>query len=159
MIRTARKWKLVHAPRVRIFRVLLALCLWSPPHPAHAAGLDLELANTEDGPQGCVATVLINNHLDRTLDRFRLDLLLFDGAGKQFDRLIIDLAPLPHDRITAAAIPLHGGACADISRVLVYGVPACRSQGQNGGQGKSRPAMDCLSTLAATTRTAIGFGK
>ena len=67
------------------FAFLFALCLWLAPRPAAAGNLNLELNKMEDGPRGCLATVLIGNHLERTLDRFRLDLVLFNGKGVIFD--------------------------------------------------------------------------
>lgn len=129
----------------------LAFFLWLTPHPAAAAGLELELNKVEDSPQGCLATMLIGNELGQTLDRFRLDLVLFDSTGVLFDRLLIDLAPLPAGRTTIVSFPLHAGRCDGISRVLLRDVPACRTQGG--------ATHDCLSGLNVTTRAAIGFGK
>lgn len=131
--------------------ILLALFFGLAPGPAAAAGLSLELNKAEDSPQGCLATVLIGNDTGRTLDRFRLDLILFDDKGVLFDRLLIDLAPLPAGRTTVAGFPLHAGPCAGLSRILLRDVPACRAEG-----GASQ---DCLTGLAITTRTAIGFTK
>ena len=133
------------------FILLLTLCSWLAPRPAVAESLDLELNKIEDGPQGCLATVLIGNHLGQTLERFQLDLVLFNGKGVLSDRILIDLAPLPRNRTTIASFPLHGGGCAEVSRILLRDVPACRAQGDKN--------MDCLSTLAISRRTAISFGK
>ena len=117
---------------------------------AEANGLTLELNKVADGPQGCLATVLIGNRLGRTLDRFRLDLVLFNGKGVLFDRILIDLAPLPHGRTTVASFPLIQGACIGVSRILLQDVPACRTDG--------RRDLDCLSDLAVSSRTGIDFG-
>ena len=138
-----------------LFTALLATlfaafaCLMPP--SAAAAGLSLELKKTKDSPQGCLATVSIGNELGQTLDRFRMDLVLFDGKGAVFDRLLIDLAPLPSSRTIMANIPLRGGACAEISRIQLYAIPACRAQG--GG------AYDCMTGLAVSTGAAIDFRK
>ncbi len=133
------------------FAPLLALCLWLAPHAATAGSLDLELNKLENGPHGCLATVLIGNHLDRTLDRFQLDLVLFDGKGIIFDRILIDLAPVPRDRTTIASFPLQKADCADLSRILLKDAPGCHAKDNND--------IDCLSALALTTRTSINFGK
>ena len=138
-------------PAVTALAALLAAFLWLAPHPAAAAGLNLELDKTEDRPLGCFATLLIGNGLGQTLDRFRLDLVLFDGKNVPFDRLLIDLAPLPAGRTTIASFPLHGGPCADISRIQLREVPACRAE--NG------EARDCLAGLVITTRAAMEFGR
>ena len=136
---------------VALLAAVFAAVLCLTPRPAAAAGLTLELNKVEDTPQGCLATVLIANKLGQTLDRFRLDLVLFDGKGVVSDRLLIDLAPLPRDRTTIANLPLHAGACTGISRVLLRDIPACRTQ-----QGRPH---DCLTGLAVSSRTAIDFGK
>lgn len=142
-------------PAVMILAVLLAALLWLAPRPSIAGGLNLELSQVEDGPQGCLATLSIGNDLGQTLDRFRLDLILFDGNDMPFDRLLIDLAPLPAGRATMARFPLHAGRCASISRIVLRAVPACRAQTRTDDGG----AHDCLSGLTMTTRTAIGLGR
>ena len=129
---------------------LLATGIWATPMPAEANSLTLELNKVTDGPQGCLATVLIGNKLCRNLDRFRLDLVLFNGKGVLFDRVLIDLAPLPRGRTTVASFPLVPGACTDVSRILLQDVPACRAEGQK--------EMDCLSGIAVSSRTGIEFG-
>ena len=68
-----------------------------------------------------------------------------------FERLLIDLAPLPHDRTTIASFPLLAAKCSDVSRILVKDVPACRAEG--GGD------MDCFSSLRVKTRARIQIGK
>ncbi|MDA1100190.1 MAG: hypothetical protein O2967_14525 [Proteobacteria bacterium] len=134
-----------------LLAILLAHFLCLTTYPAAAAGLGLELNKAEDSAQGCLATVLIGNDLGQTLDRFRLDLVLFDSSGVLFDRLLIDLAPLPAGRTTIARFALHAGRCDGISRILLRDLPACRAQ-----DGKT---YDCLTDLVITTRAAIGFSK
>jgi hypothetical protein len=130
--------------------MLLATGSWATPTPAEANSLTLELNKVTDSPQGCLATLLIGNKLERNLDRFRLDLVLFNGKGVLFDRVLIDLAPLPRGRITVASFPLVPGTCTGGSRILLQDVPACRAEGQK--------EMDCLSGIAVSSRTSIEFG-
>ena len=133
------------------FVLLLNSFMWLSPGTASAVGLSLELNKIESGIESCTATVLIANRLGQSLDRFRLDLVLFDSKGVIFERLLIDLAPLPHDRTTIASFPLLAAKCSDVSRILVKDVPACRAEG--GG------VMDCLSSLRVKTRARIQIGK
>ena len=130
---------------------LFGLCLWLAPLPASAASLNLELNKTENGAQGCVATMLIANDLGGTLNQFRLDLVLFNGKGVLFDRLLIDLSPVPANRTTIARFALHAGRCEDISRIILRDVPVCQVREQSN--------IDCLSGLGFTNRTGIEFGK
>ena len=133
------------------FVFLLTSFMWLSTGTASAAGLSLELNKIESVTETCTATVLIANRLGQSLDRFRLDLVLFDSKGVIFERLLIDLAPLPHDRTTIASFPLLAAKCSDISRILVKDVPACRAE--VGGD------MDCFSSLRVKTRTRIQIGK
>ena len=133
------------------FILLLTSFICLSPGTASAAGLSLELNKIERGTESCIATIQIANRLGQSLDRFRLDLVLFDSKGVIFERLLIDLAPLPHDRTTIASFPLLAAKCSDVSRILVKDVPACRAEG--GGD------MDCFSSLRVKTRARIKIGK
>ena len=133
------------------FVLLLTSFMRLSPGTASATGLSLELNKIESGTESCTATVLIANRLGQSLDRFRLDLVLFDSKGVIFERLLIDLAPLPHDRTTIASFPLLAAKCSDVSRILVKDVPTCRAEGGDD--------MDCLSSLKVKTRATIQIGK
>ena len=133
------------------FVLFLTSFMWLSPGTASSAGLSLELNKIENGTESCTATVLIANRLGQSLDRFRLDLVLFDSKGVIFERLLIDLAPLPHDRTTIASFPLLATKCSDVSRILVKDVPACRAEG-----GED---LDCFSSLRVKTRARIQIGK
>ena len=133
------------------FVLLLTFFMWLSPGTVSAADLSLELNKIESGTESCTATVLIANRLGQSLDRFRLDLVLFDSKGVIFERLLIDLAPLPHDRTTIASFPLLAAKCSDVSRILVKDVPACRAEGGSD--------MDCFSSLRVKTRARIQIGK
>ena len=125
--------------------------MWLSPGTVSAASLSIELNKVESRAESCTATVLIANRLGKTLDRFRLDIVLFDSDGVIFERLLIDLAPLPYDRTTVASFPLLAAKCSDISRILIKDVPACRPEG--GG------SVDCLSALVGNTRATIQIVK
>ena len=134
-----------------LFVLVMTSFMWLSPGTTSAASLSLELNKVENGTDSCTATVLIANQLGRSLDRFRLDLVLFDSKGVIFERLLVDLAPLPHDRTTIASFPLLAKQCSNVSRILVKDVPACRAKGGDD--------MDCLSPLRVESRAAIQIGK
>ena len=133
------------------FVIFLTSFMWLSPGTVSAAGRSLALNKVENVTESCTAPGLIANQLGQSLDRFRLDLVLFDSKGVIFERLLIDLAPLPHDRTTIASFPLLAVKCSDVSRILVKDVPACRAEG--GGD------MDCFSSLRVKTRARIQIGK
>lgn len=130
--------------------VLLSSLMWLSPHAA-AASLSLELNKVESDTKSCTATFLLANRLGKPLDRFRLEMVLFDSKGMFVEHLLINLAPLSHDRTTVADIPLLARKCSDISRILIKDVPACRAEG--GGE------LDCFSSLVVKTRVSIKISK
>ena len=130
---------------------LFSSFIWLSPHAATAASLSLELKKVESGTESCTATFLLVNRLGQSLDRFRLEMILIDSKGEFVERLLINLAPLSHDRTTVASFPLLAGNCSNISRILIKDVPACRAEG-----GKK---VDCLSSLVVKTRVLIKISK
>ena len=131
--------------------VLFSSFIWLSPYAATAASLSLELNKVKSGTESCMATFLLANRLGKSLDRFRLEMILFDKKGEFIERLLINLAPLSLDRTTVASFPLLAGNCSNISRILVKDVPACRAEG--GGK------IDCWSSLVVKTRVLIKISK
>ena len=131
--------------------VLFSSFIWLSPYAATAASLSLELNKVKSGSESCMATFLLANRLGKSLDRFRLEMSLFDKKGEFIERLLINLAPLSLDRTTVASFPLLAGNCSNISRIHVKDVPACRAEG--GGK------IDCLASLVVKTRVLIKISK
>ena len=131
--------------------LLFSSFIWLSPYAATAASLSLELNKVESGTRSCTATFLLANRLGKSLDRFRLEMLIFDSKGEVVERMLINLAPISHDRTTVASFPLIASNCSNISHILVKDVPACRAEG---GQ-----KIDCLSSLVVKTRVFIEISK
>ncbi len=119
--------------------------------PASAAGLAIELNKAEDEGNACLASFVIRNGLGHTLDRFSMDVIVFDRDGVIAGRSIVDLAPLPGAKTTVVIFPLQNGDCGAIDRVLVNGFPSCRA---DDGQ-----TVDCLAGLSVSSRADIGLEK
>jgi hypothetical protein len=120
--------------------------------PARAQdGLAIELNKVEDFDGGCMASFLFQNNLGATLDRFNLDLFLFDAEGVIVRRVTIDMAPLPNGKTRVAQFHLYGGPCGDLSRVLVNDFPQCRAE--------DGAPVDCLAGLEVSSRSAIELTK
>ena len=133
---------------------LVCLCggqLLVSPTASGQSGLDIELNTVEDQGGGCVASFVFQNDLGAALDRFNLDLVLFDGQGAILRRLMLDLAPLSNGKTRVASFRLHEEACSKLGRVLINDIPACRAEG--GGD------LDCLAGLTVHSRTTIGLTK
>jgi hypothetical protein len=131
---------------------LVSATVLAPPlASAQSSGLSIELNKAEDFDGSCVASFVFQNNLGATLDRFNLDLFLFDSQGVIVRRVTIDLAPLLDGKTRVAQFHLHSGACAEVSRILVNDIPQCRAE--------SGESVNCLAGLAVSSRSAIALTK
>ncbi len=127
--------------------------------PAAAAelGLDIELNKAEDSGGGaCVASFVVRNAMGQSLDRFSMDLYVFDGDGVIARQVLLDLAPLRGaqggSKTTVARFNLIAAPCAEVSRILVNDIPSCRGEA-------SGETLDCLGGLSVSSRGAIEMVK
>lgn len=120
--------------------------------PAAAEGLKIELNKLEDNAGSCLASLLVQNGLGHTLDRFSLDLYVFDTDGVIARQVLLDMAPLRDDKMTVARFNLIARSCADVGRILVNDVPSCRSEGTGAD-------LDCLDDLAVSSRGKVELVK
>ena len=130
--------------------IVVCLSLPSGPSIAEESKLKIELNKVEDNTGSCQASLLIRQQLGSKLDRFSLDLYVFDGDGVIARQILVDLAPLRNDKTTVVRFPLLERPCAEISKVLVNKIPSCRSAAT--GQD-----LDCLADLAVSSRSRIGL--
>ena len=121
--------------------------------PARAAEphLGIELNKAEDSGGSCVASFVLRNGLGHTLDRFNLDLFVFDREGVIARQVLLDLAPLRHDKTTVFRFALIDRPCAEIGQILVNAIPACRSE--------TGEALDCLNGMKISSRGRIALTK
>jgi hypothetical protein len=121
--------------------------------PAQAAdgSLSIELNKLEDTKQGCRSIFVFDNQTGHELDRFRIDLILFDPAGIYTKQLLLDLAPLYQDKKTVASFLLDDAPCAKIGSILVNDVPWCEDAASN--------KIDCVKLLQVHSRSAIPLQK
>ncbi len=128
----------------------------SGPAPAAEMGLDIELNKAEDGDGACVVSLVVRNDMGQSLDRFSMDLYVFDSDGVIARQVLLDLAPLRGaqggTKTTVARFNLIARPCADISRILVNDIPSCRGEGAG-------EALDCLAALTVSSRAEIEMVK
>tara|TARA_Y100001934_G_scaffold226447_1_gene271676 strand:+ start:176 stop:601 length:426 start_codon:yes stop_codon:yes gene_type:complete len=130
--------------------LLAALNLVSPAIAAED-GISLELNSAKTVSEACETSFVVRNGLPHTLDRFQLDLYVFDTDGVIKSRSTIDLAPLRADKSTVLAFRLHAAPCASVSKVLVNDIPFCRAE--------SGTVLDCLAGLSVSSRHSIEMAK
>ncbi len=115
-------------------------------------GLDIELNKAEENGGSCLASFVVRNRLGHTLDRFSMDLYVFDRDGVIARQVVLDLAPLRGDKTTVAHFYLIKRPCGEISRILINDIPSCRSEGTG-------ETLDCLDGLTVSSRSKIEMVK
>lgn len=134
--------------------LVAALCWLSSSLPGWSAdppSLSIELNKVETTEQGCRSIFLFNNETGHELNRFRVDLILFDADGVYAKQLLLDMAPLYENKRTVASFLLDDMPCEQIGSILINGVPLCED-----GAGA---AVDCVSLLEVKSRSGIPLEK
>lgn len=116
---------------------------------ADAAAITVELNKLEPANAGCRAYLVVRNGTDTALASLRLDLVMFGTDGVIARRLAVETAPLPAGKTAVRLFDMAGTDCADIARVLLNDVLACRDAAGD------RP--DCLAQVATSSRAAADF--
>jgi hypothetical protein len=127
------------------------LAALAQPLVAAEAELLIELNKLEDTEQGCRSLFLFDNATGHELNRFRVDLILFDQDGVYARQLLLDMAPLYEDKKVLASFLLAEEPCAAIGSILVNDLPWC----ENG----SGAALDCVPLLKVESRTDVPLEK
>jgi hypothetical protein len=118
---------------------------------ASEALLGIELNKLEDSDQGCRSVFVFDNRTGHDLNRFRIDLILFDTAGVYSKQLMLDMAPLQDDKKTVTSFLLHDQACGELGSVLVNDVPWCEN-----GAGTT---LDCVRMLKVSSLASVPLHK
>ncbi len=127
------------------------LTLLAPAALAEDGPLAIELNKIENTDEGCRTLFVFDNRTGHELDRFQVDLILFDSKGVYKKQLMLDMAPLYADKKTVASFLLGEDSCADIGSILVNDIPQCRN-----GSGN---ALDCLARLKVQSLSEIPLEK
>ena len=130
----------------------LLACALSTTVAAQPKGVAIELNKAETSARGCTAAFVIANRTGQTLDRFSIELYLFDAAGVLSERLIVDLAPLPRGRTRIAGFDLSTSPCPAIGRLLVHDIPDCRAEATG-------EPVDCIGGLSVSSKSRIPLDK
>jgi hypothetical protein len=101
--------------------------------------LGIELNKLESTEEGCRAVFVFYNNTEHELNRFRIDLILFDPQGIYDKQLLVDMAPLYPHKKTVASFLLAEKPCAEVGSILVNDLPWCED-----GAGSE---LDCVGML------------
>jgi len=123
----------------------LGLLVGAQPLAAAEAELLIELNKLEDTDQGCRSLFVFDNATGHELNRFQVDLILFDQEGVYARQVMLDMAPLSHDKKIVASFLLPDQQCAAIGSILVNDLPQCED-----GAGAE---LDCVKLLQVRSLT------
>lgn len=135
----------------RLFFVPLVFWLFSNPVTADEPSIIIELNKTDDTEQGCRPHFLFDNRSGHQLNRFQVELVLFDDKGVYSKQILLDMAPLYKGKKTIASFLLVDTPCDQIGSMLVNDLPQCENS--VGGP------LDCLAFLEVTSKSDIALEK
>lgn len=133
--------------------ILPVLLLFSGASSVVAADgmISIELNKAEDTEQGCSSVFLFDNQSDHQLNRFQVDLVLFDDKGVHARRLLLDMAPLYQGKKVVASFLMNDLPCDGIGSMLVNALPSCANS--------TGEALDCLALLDVSSKSSIPLEK
>jgi hypothetical protein len=138
-------------PRAAALGAALGLLVIAQPLAADEAELLIELNKLENTDQGCRSLFVFDNATGHELNRFQVDLILFDQEGVYARQVMLDMAPLSQDKKILASFLLPNQQCDTIGSILVNGLPQCED-----GAGAE---LDCVKLLEVRSRTDTALEK
>jgi hypothetical protein len=132
-------------PKVAALGAALGLVIGAQLPAAAEAELLIELNKLENTEEGCRSLFVFDNATGRELNRFQVDLILFDQEGVYARQVMLDMAPLSADKKIVASFLLPDQQCDAIGSILVNDLPQCAD-----GAGAQ---LDCVKLLEVRSRT------
>ena len=138
-------------PKAAALGAALAAVVAAQPLAAEEGELLIELNKLENTEQGCRSLFVFDNATGHELNRFRVDLILFDREGVYAKQVLLDMAPLYDDKKTIASFLLAEDPCDAIGSILINDLPQC----ENG----SGAELDCVKVLEVHSRSEVPLEK
>ncbi len=142
---------ILHSMYSRLFLAFLTLGLLSGTVFGDEASITIELNKAENTEQGCRPVFLFDNQSGHQLNRFQVELALFDQKGVYSNQILLDMAPLYEGKKTIASFLLAEIPCDKIGSILVNDLPSCQNSTGN--------TLDCLAFLEVTSKSDIPLEK
>ena len=139
--------------RAARFRQAAICATLAIPGLAHAqeGAIGIELNKVEETEEGCRTLFVFENRSGHELNRFSVDLILFDPEGIFSRQLMLDMAPLYDQKKSVASFLLDPAGCEKIGSILVNDIPHCEN-----GTGT---ILDCVDLLEVRSRSDIPLEK
>ena len=128
----------------------LAAAQDAPTANADAPGLIVELNRIDELGGACQMTFVASNGLDRDIDPFALEVVLFDDDGLVDQITVFGFGLVEAGRTVVRQFEIPNTSCGRFGRILVNGVASCQANGLNPGV--------CQSLLRTRSRADLAFG-
>ncbi|MEZ5933835.1 MAG: Tat pathway signal sequence domain protein [Alphaproteobacteria bacterium] len=137
--------------RWSLLPVLAFLGSLSSADAAEDGAITIELNKAEDTEQGCRPLFLFDNQSGHQLNKFQVDLVLFDDKGVYSRNVLLDMAPLYENKKVVASFLLSGLPCDGIGSMLVNALPSCANS--------TGADLDCIRWLDVSSKSSIPLEK
>lgn len=134
-----------------LMTLVMAIVLGASTTFAADGMISIELNKAEETEQGCSSLFLFDNQTGHQLNRFQVDLVLFDDKGVHARRLLLDMAPLYNNKKVVASFLMNDLACSQIGSMLVNALPNCANS--------TGAELDCLGMLNVSSKSSIPLEK
>ena len=130
--------------------VALATGFGAPTVAAEAGKIAVEFNDLQQSEAGCRAVFVLNNGLDKPLDKVTLRVVAFDAENHAKLFLSLDVGALPIGKTRVMRFDLGPDlACKNVSRIVLDDVTSCE------GAEMAPPA--CLAAISLSSRAGAPF--
>ena len=113
--------------------------------------ISIELNKVDDTEQGCRPLFLFDNRSGHQLNKFQVELVLFDDKGVYSRQVLMDMAPLYEDKKVVASFLINEIACNEIGSMLVNALPSCANT--------TGADLNCIGLLEVSSKSSIPLEK
>jgi len=113
--------------------------------------ISIELNKVDDTEQGCRPLFLFDNRSGHQLNKFQVELVLFDDKGVYSRQVLMDMAPLYEDKKVVASFLINETACDEIGSMLVNALPSCANT--------TGADLNCIGLLEVSSKSSIPLEK
>jgi hypothetical protein len=134
----------------RFASTVLALAVATPVAAAETGKIAVEFNDLQPAESGCRAVFVLNNGLDKPLDKLALRVVAFDTAEHATLFLTLDVGALPVGKTRVLRFDLGAGVtCDSIGKLVLDDVTSCEGAGLD-------PAA-CLAAVSLSSKAKAPF--
>ncbi len=134
----------------RLAAILLVLAAATPVAAAEPGKIAVEFNDLQQAEGGCRAVFVLNNGLDKPLEKLALRVVAFDTAEHATLFLTLDVGALPVGKTRVLRFDLGAGvACDSIGKLVLDDVTSC--------EGANLDPAGCLAAVSLSSKAKAPF--